>query len=58
MPIQWAQTQTGLGVALWSLGQRSSTKQLDEAVTAFREVLKVWTRAPILDDLVGAGDLG
>ena len=45
MPLEWAATQTNLGTALWSLGERESgTAQLEEAVAAFREALKEYTR--------------
>jgi hypothetical protein len=41
MPLQWANTQNNLGVALAALGGRESgTARLDEAVTAYREALK------------------
>ena len=36
---------SNLGHALWTLGQRESgTARLDEALAAYREALKEWTR--------------
>ena len=41
VPLDWATTQTDLGLALWKLGERESgTAKLEEAVAAFREALK------------------
>ncbi len=38
-------TQTGLGAALWRLGDRQSgTAQLEAAITAFRAALQEYTR--------------
>ena len=37
MPLQWADVQDGLGIALWALGERESgTIKLEAAVDAFR----------------------
>src|SRR5207244_3887990 len=45
VPLDWAFTQNGLGVALTRLGEReSSTGRLEEAVVAYREALKERTR--------------
>ena len=45
MPLDWATTQNNLGNALQSLGERESgTARLEEAVAAYREALKEWTR--------------
>lgn len=45
MPLDWAQTQNNLGNALWRLGERESgTARLEEAVEAYREALKEYTR--------------
>ena len=45
VPLDWATTQTNLGNALTSLGERESAPaRLDEAVAAYREALKEWTR--------------
>ncbi len=44
-PNDWAMTQNNLGAALSSLGERESgTAKLEEAVAAYREVLKECTR--------------
>jgi tetratricopeptide (TPR) repeat protein len=44
-PLQWAMTQTNLGGALATLGERESgTARLEEAVAAYREALKELTR--------------
>src|SRR6185437_1999590 len=41
----WAMTQTNLGAALPTLGERESgTARLEEAVAAYREALKEYTR--------------
>jgi len=46
VPIQWAETQNNLGIALLRLGERESgTARLEEAVAAFREALQENTRA-------------
>jgi hypothetical protein len=48
MPLQWANTQNNLGVALAALGGRESgTARLDEAVAAYCEALKEFTRARV-----------
>jgi tetratricopeptide (TPR) repeat protein len=45
VPLQWAGAQNNLGLALAVLGEReSSTAKLEEAVAAYREALKEWTR--------------
>ena len=45
MPLDWATTQTNLGNALWRLGERESgTARLEEAVSAYRDALKKYTR--------------
>ena len=44
-PLEWAKTQTDLGVALSDLGQlEGGMARHVEAVEAFREALKVQTR--------------
>jgi tetratricopeptide (TPR) repeat protein len=44
-PLQWARTQTYLGIALVMLGDRESgTGRLEDAVAAYREALKERTR--------------
>ena len=41
VPLQWATTQNNLGNALWRLGEsESGTARLDEAVAAYRELLR------------------
>src|SRR5215475_6125654 len=45
MPLGWARTQDGLGIALTIFGRRQSgTAKLEEAVASFREALKERTR--------------
>ena len=45
VPLEWAETQNNLGVALWTLGERESgTGRLEEAVAAFRAGLEERTR--------------
>src|SRR6516165_5458809 len=45
VPLDWAMTQTNLGLALWRFGERESgTAKLEEAVVAYREALKEYTR--------------
>ena len=45
MPLDWARTQTNLGNALETLGERESgTTQLEAAVTAYRAALEEYTR--------------
>ena len=45
MPLDWAMAQMNLGNALYSLGIRESgTEKLEEAVKAYREALKEYTR--------------
>jgi tetratricopeptide (TPR) repeat protein len=44
-PLDWAMTQTNLGTALSTLGERESgTARLEEAVAAYRAALEEWTR--------------
>jgi len=44
-PLDWARTQTNLGDALQSLGERpDGTIHLEQAVTAYRAALKVHAR--------------
>ncbi|MGH6839150.1 MAG: hypothetical protein ACREDT_10185 [Methylocella sp.] len=46
VPLEWAKTQTNLGGALSTLGERESgTARLEEAVSAYREALQEYTRA-------------
>ena len=41
VPLDWAQTQNNLGLALWRLGERESgTARLEEAVKAYRAALE------------------
>src|SRR5690349_371107 len=50
VPLDWARTQNGLGLALWSLGEREAgTERLEEAVAVYRLALKEQTyeRAPL-----------
>ena len=60
MPLDWATTQNNLGTALQSLGERESgTARLEEAVAAFREALKEWTRERVpLDWAATQNNLG
>ena len=45
VPLDWAMTQTNLGIALFRLGERDSgTAKLEEAIAAYREALKEHTR--------------
>jgi tetratricopeptide (TPR) repeat protein len=45
VPLDWAKTQTNLGIALRTLGERESgTAKLEEAVAAYRDALKEFTR--------------
>src|SRR5215467_3650780 len=45
IPLGWARTQDGLGIALTILGRRQSgTAKLEDAVASFREALKERTR--------------
>ena len=45
VPLDWAATQTALGIALKDLGEREAgTARLEAAVTAYREALKEQTR--------------
>jgi tetratricopeptide (TPR) repeat protein len=48
IPIEWARTQSNLGVALNELGDRESgTEDLEAAVAAFQEALKEWKREKV-----------
>jgi tetratricopeptide (TPR) repeat protein len=60
LPLQWAVTQTNLGNALQTLGERESgTAKFEEAVGAFREALKELTRGRVpLDWPVTQTNLG
>src|SRR5262249_52300493 len=45
VPLQWAQTQNNLGLALQTIAARESgTARLEEAITAHRNALMEWTR--------------
>jgi tetratricopeptide (TPR) repeat protein len=45
VPLAWAGTQNNLGLALKSLGERESgTARLEQAVAAYDEALKEYTR--------------
>jgi tetratricopeptide (TPR) repeat protein len=45
VPLDWARTQDGLGIALTTFGRRESgSAELEEAVATFREALKERTR--------------
>jgi tetratricopeptide (TPR) repeat protein len=60
VPLEWAQTQNNLGVALGTLGEREGgTAKLEEAVQAFRSALEVWTRERVpLQWAMTQGNLG
>ena len=46
VPLDWAMTQSNLGAALWTLGERESgTARLEEAVAAYRAALEEQTRS-------------
>ncbi len=48
VPLDWAQTQMNLGIALSRLGERESgTTRLEEAVAAYRAALEENTRARV-----------
>ena len=53
-------TQNNLGLALWRLGeQESGTVRFEEAVVAYREALKEWTREHVpLDWAMTQNNLG
>ena len=59
-PLHWATTQNNLGNALWTLGERESgTERLLEAVNAYRDALKEWTRERVpLDWAMTQNNLG
>jgi tetratricopeptide (TPR) repeat protein len=45
VPLQWAETQDRLGIALWGLGERENgTARLEEAIIAFGAALEESTR--------------
>jgi tetratricopeptide (TPR) repeat protein len=45
VPLEWAKTQVGLGMALYSIGERESgTARLEQAAAAFRAALEENTR--------------
>jgi tetratricopeptide (TPR) repeat protein len=45
VPLEWATTQSNLGLALSALGlMRGSEPLLEEAIAAYRDALKEWTR--------------
>jgi tetratricopeptide (TPR) repeat protein len=47
-PLDWAQIQNNLGLALWKLGERESgTAKLEEAIAAYRDALKEWNRTHV-----------
>jgi tetratricopeptide (TPR) repeat protein len=60
VPLDWAQTQSNLGLALWRLGERESgTARLEEAVAAYRDALKERTRERVpLDWAMTQNNLG
>jgi tetratricopeptide (TPR) repeat protein len=60
VPLDWAATQNNLGNALMRLGERESgTAKLEEAVVAYREALKEWTRERVpLDWAMTQNNLG
>ena len=60
VPLDWARTQNDLGIALTIFGRRESgTAKLEEAVAAFREALKEWTRERVpLDWAMTQNNLG
>ena len=60
MPLDWAQTQNNLGIALRRLGERESgTARLEEAVAAYRAALTEWTRERVpLDWAMTQNNLG
>ncbi len=60
MPLEWATTQNNLGTALSTLGERESgTARLEEAVAAYREALKEYTRERVpLDWAMTQNNLG
>ena len=48
VPLEWAQTQMNLGVALWVLGTREGgTARAEAAVAAYRAALEENTRARV-----------
>ena len=60
VPLDWARTQNNQGTALQVFGERESgTAKLEEAVAAYREALKEWTRERVpLDWAMSFGNEG
>jgi len=60
LPLEWAQTQNNLGLALLRLGEReNSTARLEEAVAADRDALKERTRERVpLEWAMSSGNQG
>jgi tetratricopeptide (TPR) repeat protein len=60
VPLEWAATQTNLGVALYALGARESgTAQLEEAIAAYRAALQEYRRDQVpLDWATTQNNLG
>ena len=60
VPLDWAATQTNLGIALRILGERESgTARLEEAVAAYRAALQECTRERVpLDWAMTQNNLG
>jgi len=60
MPLDWANAQINLGMALWVLGEREAgTAKLEEAADAFRKALKEIPRERVpLDWAKGKNNLG
>ncbi|VVO40725.1 tetratricopeptide repeat protein [Pseudomonas fluorescens] len=51
VPLDWAKTQMGLGIALATLGKREAkTTRLEQAVAAYQEALKEYTRERVPQD--------
>ena len=54
-PLDWANAQNNLGLALQTFGERETgTAKLEEAAAAFREALKEWTRERVPDPWASA----
>jgi hypothetical protein len=60
VPLDWAKTQSNLGIALWRLGERErGTTRLEEAVAAHRAALEQMTRErALLDWAMAQNNLG
>jgi hypothetical protein len=57
VPLDWAATQNNLGNVLQTLGERESgTGRLEEAVLAYREALKEWTRERVCQCVCARAD--